>query len=462
MEMAGSWTVALVALAGAALVALAAYFAVRRAGGDGGELSAERDARVSAEGRAASLEEAVRRLEKDERETAAELDALRGRLDAEREKTSELQRDLATLKVERSKDAERAEHQIAELKAAREAMTKEFRLLAEEVMAKHGQTFKQQNREQIEGLLNPLRQKIVEFQQGMTDAQKEAATGRATLAEQIRMLNERSGEMTRETLNLTRALKGRTQTQGAWGEMILSTILEKSGLREGEEYTTQQSETVEDGRRLRPDVVVNLPNDHKIIVDSKVSLVAFEEFVNAEDEAQRTAALKRHVDSLRGHIRDLSAKDYSRIAGVTPDYVIMFVPIEGAFAAALESAPDLTGFAIGQNITIATPTTLITLLRTVANLWQVERQQKNAEEIASRAGLLYDKFEGFVADMARVRKGLDSATQAHDQAMNKLSTGRGNLVNQAETLRQLGAKTKKRLPDELVEDAIAPELLEGD
>lgn len=244
--------------------------------------------------------------------------------------------------------------------------------------------------------------------------------------------------------------------------MILSTILEKSGLREGEEYATQQSETMEDGRRLRPDVVVNLPNDHKIIVDSKVSLVAFEEYVNAEDDTARAAALRRHVDSLRGHIRDLSGKDYSRIAGMTPDYVIMFVPIEGAFAAALESAPDLTGFAIGQNITIATPTTLITLLRTVANLWQVERQQKNAEDIADRAGKLYDKFEGFVVDMAKIRKGLDSATQAHDQAMGKLSTGRGNLVNQAETLRQLGAKTKKRLPDELIEDAIAPELLEGD
>ncbi|PJK29686.1 DNA recombination protein RmuC [Minwuia thermotolerans] len=462
MDMAGIGPVAAVALAAAVLVAVAAYLAVRRAASGNGDAAAERDARIAAEGQAARLEEAVRRLEADEREAREATAKLEARLEAERNRAGTLERDLATLRVERQKDAERAEQQIAELKDAREAMTKEFRLLAEEVMAKHGQTFRQQNREQIEGLLNPLRQKIVEFQQGMTHAQQEAATGRATLAEQIRMLSERSGEMTRETLNLTRALKGRTQTQGAWGEMILSTILEKSGLREGEEYATQQSETMEDGRRLRPDVVVNLPNDHKIIVDSKVSLVAFEEFVNAEDEAGRAAGLKRHVDSLRGHIRDLSSKDYSRIAGVTPDYVIMFVPIEGAFAAALETAPDLTGFAIGQNITIATPTTLITLLRTVANLWQVERQQKNAEEIASRAGLLYDKFEGFVSDMSRIRKGLDSATQAHDQAMGKLSTGRGNLVNQAETLRQLGAKTKKRLPDELIEDAIAPELLEQD
>jgi len=335
-------------------------------------------------------------------------------------------------------------------------MTREFRELADQVLKGHATNFKQQNREQIEGLLTPLRQKIVEFHTGMTNAQVQAAAGQAALKQQIESLQKHSTEMTQETLNLTRALKGKTQTQGAWGEMILATILEKSGLREGEEFSTQQSETIDSGERLRPDVVVNLPNDHKIIIDSKVSLVAFEAYVNAETEAEQAVALKRHVESLRQHIRGLSSKDYTRITGATTDYVIMFVPIEGAFAAALQESPDLTGFAIAQNITMATPTTLITLLRTVGSLWQVERQQKNAEDIASRAGLLYDKFAGFVDDVRDVGRHLDRASKAQQAAVGKLIDGRGNLINQATELKSLGAKTtKKDLPQEMVEAAAA-------
>lgn len=462
MEMAGSWTVLIVALAGAVLVALAAYAAIRRSTGGGAELEAAREARLEAEGRAARLEETVRLLKEREGKADAEIADLKARVDAERERANRLERDLATLKVERENDAERAEQQIKELTEARAAMTKEFRLLAEEVMTKHGQAFKQQNREQLDGLLTPLRQQITEFHNNMTEARRQAAAGEATLKEQIRLLSDDGAKMRQEAANLTRALKGETQVRGAWGEMILSTILEKSGLRPGEEFVTQESETLADGSRLRPDAIVNLPGGRRIIIDSKVSLTAYEKYVNAADEAERLAHLRQHVAAVKTHVRQLSEKDYTQISGITPDYVILFVPIEGAFAAALEGDPELTVEALNRNITLASPTSLITLLRTVANLWQVDRQQKNAEDIADRAGKLYDKFEGFVGDMSKIRRGLDAATQAHDQAMGKLATGRGNLVNQAEMLRQLGAKTKKRLPEELIEDAVSPELLDGD
>ncbi|WP_416896367.1 MAG: DNA recombination protein RmuC [Minwuia sp.] len=446
------WQVVLAAGAAALLVGIALWLAVRRSLDGRSALDAAETARREAEGRAERLDEAVRRLEVekagDEKAFREQVD----RLQEARDQISAQAREIATLTIEKQKDAEHAEARIRELGEAREKMSKEFRLLAEEVMEKHGQTFKQQNREQLDVLLNPLRQKIVEFQTGMTDAQKQAAAGRAQLSEQIRHLSEHSSRMTQETVNLTRALKGRAQTQGAWGEMVLATILEKSGLREGEEYVTQQSETI-DGQRLRPDVVINLPNDHKIIVDSKVSLVAFEEFVNAENDELRDAALKRHVTSMRAHVNELAKKDYSRISGQTLDYEIMFVPIEAAVSAALQADPALTAFAIEKNIAIATPTNLMMALRTVGGLWQVERQQKNAEQIADRAGKLYDKFEGFVSDMTLIGTHLERAQKAHGEAVGKLAGGSGNLVRQAEMLKDLGARTKKTLPQELVDRA---------
>ncbi|WP_417514935.1 DNA recombination protein RmuC [Minwuia sp.] len=450
------WQFAVTGLIAGCVVAVAVYLAMRRTGGHRQALSQAEEARRNAENRSASLDEAVRRLEADLAAQGQRSDALAARLDEARDALAVREREMATLVERREREAEAATQRIQELTNAREAMTKEFRLLAEEVMSKHSQTFKQQNREQLDGLLNPLRQKIVEFQIGMTDAQKQAAEGRARLAEQIRHLSEHSTRMTEETVNLTRALKGDSQVRGAWGEMVLTRILEISGLRQGEEFTTQESETLDDGSRLRPDAIVNLPGDRRLVIDSKVSLVAYEKYANADSEAERMACLRDHVTAMKTHIRQLSGKDYTRLSGLTPDYVIMFVPIEGAFAAALEAEPDLTATALHQNITLAAPTTLITILRSVSHLWQVDRQQKNAEEIASRAGLLYDKFEGFVGDMARVRKGIDDAAQAHDKAMNKLSTGRGNLVSQAESLRLLGAKTKKALPTDLVEDAGVP------
>lgn len=447
------WQPLIIAGGAALIVAIAAFLALRGQRGAASGLAAAETARREAELENARLAESVRAAEARNQTLAAQFDEQARRLEEAREMTAAQARELATLNERMEREAQHAEARVRELTEAREKMSREFKVLAEEVMSKHSQTFKQQNREQLDGLLNPLRQKIVEFQSGMTDAQKQAAEGRARLSEQIRHLSEHSSRMTEETVNLTRALKGEAQVRGAWGEMVLTRILEASGLREGEEFVTQESETLEEGGRLRPDAIVNLPGGRRLIVDSKVSLVAYEQHVNAEDDASRAARLREHVTAMKTHVKQLSEKDYTRITGITPDYVIMFVPIEGAFAAALEAEPDLTETALRQNITLAAPTTLMTLLRSVAHMWQVDRQQKNAEEIASRAGLLYDKFEGFVSDMASIETHLGRATKAHNDAMNKLSTGRGNLVSQTEDLRRLGAKAKKRLPDELIEEA---------
>lgn len=263
--------------------------------------------------------------------------------------------------------------------------------------------------------------------------------------------------MSTETKALTRALKGKSQTQGAWGEMVLARILEQSGLREGEEYVTQESHATEDGGRLRPDVVVNLPEGRRIVIDSKVSLTAFEEHVNAEEEAVRAGALARHVASLRGHVRGLGEKAYqTNVAGAGLDYVIMFVPIEGAFAAALGEDPDLTGFAAEKNVAILTPTTLMLALRTIANVWQVDRRNRNAEKIAERAGLLYDKFAGFVDDLQKIGGRIQDTRVAWDRAMGKLAQGNGNLLRQVEQLKTLGARTTKALPTDLADDDAPP------
>jgi DNA recombination protein RmuC len=259
--------------------------------------------------------------------------------------------------------------------------------------------------------------------------------------------------MTSETRNLTLALRGEAQTQGAWGEMILSTILQRSGLREGEEYVTQESHATDEGVRLRPDVIVNLPDDNRIVIDSKVSLSAFTDYVNDGDPVSKAEHLARHVASMHSHIKGLSRKEYHRVTGL--DFVIMFVPIEGALAAALQDDPELTSFAAEHNVAIGTPTTLMLALRTVANVWHVERRNKNAEAIAERAGKLYDKFVGFSVDMQALGEQLAKARRAYDDALGKLSTGSGNLVRQTEMLKALGAKTSKALPLELAADAQA-------
>ena len=331
----------------------------------------------------------------------ATLDA---RLAAKSDEILRLEKDFGILREDQSglrKEKDKAETDLATaaqaLKHAKEdaekqaeILTTQFRALSAEMLEKHGNTLKSQNKEQIEGLLKPLREKIVDFERGLTDRHTQASAQNAALKEQLSQLGKLNKTMVDEASNLTRALKGESQTQGAWGEMILETILQRTGLREGIEYDSQASSTDAEGRRLRPDIVVNLPDGERIIVDSKVSLTAFEKFVNAEDEKEKQQALAAHVSSLRAHIDELAKKDYTGAVGSRLDYVIMFVPIEGALAVALNADAELTGKAIERNVAIATPTTLMTMLKTVSAMWGIERQHQNAEEIAKRAGLLYD------------------------------------------------------------------------
>ena len=404
--------------------------------------------------KAAFLEEksaAADALRKDLERTAAARDDTSKELGDLRSRHAKLQETLD--QVTRQSD-----EKLALLAEARETMAKEFKVLAEDVMKRHGESFTRQNKEQVDAILAPLRDKLAEFQQGLQTAHTESARERATLKEQIRALTESSAKMNLETHNLTRALKGEAQAQGAWGEMILSTILERSGLREGEEYIAQESHLNEDGQRLRADVVVNLPNGQRIVIDSKVSLTAFEAFVNAETDVERTARLRAHLVSMRTHIRTLASKDYQAVTGSALDYVIMFVPIEGALAAALQEDPAITSFAAESNVAIATPTTLMMALRTVANVWQVERRNRNAEAIADRAGRIYDKFVGFLGDMEDLGSRLNKARESYDCALGKLSSGRGNLVRQVEQLREMGAKTSKALSQNLLEEVSSPAL----
>ncbi|MES1158831.1 MAG: DNA recombination protein RmuC [Terricaulis silvestris] len=335
---------------------------------------------------------------------------------------------------------------------AQDTLTNQFSVLANQLMSRHGETFAKQNKEQIDGLLEPMRVKMMELQQGLQAAQVESAKERAALGEQIKGLTAVSATMTSETTNLVRALKGKSQTQGAWGEMVLATLLEKSGLRAGEEYHKQVSQQNEEGRRLRPDVIVNLPGGQNIVLDSKVSLVAFEAHVNSEVDEQRETHLRKHVESVRAHIKLLGDKEYQQLNGGGLDYVVMFVPIEGAWSVAVNEAPDLILFAAEHNVTVATPTTLMMSLRTVNSIWKIERRNANAELIADRAGKLYTKLVSFLKDFEQIGSRLVQATESYQGAFSKLSSGPGNLVWQVETLKGLGARTSKTIPAALLGD----------
>jgi len=352
----------------------------------------------------------------------------------------------ATLRETLTQERTQAEEKLRLLTEAKAQMSREFQHLAAAVTEQHGETFKRQNKEQIDALLSPLREKLGEFQTGLQTAHKESAAERATLGEQIRQVLQQGDRMTAETTNLTRALKGKSQTQGAWGKMILVSILERSGLIKDLHYFVQESVENDEGRRLRPDAKVKLPGAPHLVIDAKVSLVAFEAHVNAETEEDRATQLDNHLRSLRTHIATLASKDYHAATGSEVDYVIMFVPIEGALSAALSHDPELTGHAIESGVTIATPTTLMIALRTVANVWRIDNRNKNAELIAAEAGRLYDKFVGFVDDMKGLGARLTQAQSTYDTAMHKLSNGQGNLMARAEHLKRRGAKTAKSLP----------------
>jgi len=354
------------------------------------------------------------------------------------ERNAELLAQVAALNARMAEQMAQAQASEARFMAARQQMTDEFKAIAGDVLKNQSETFTRQNREQVDTLLKPLNEKIVEFQTNMIK-------DRSAMGEQIRALYESNIQITTEANNLTRALKGNSQSQGAWGEMILSTILERSGLREGEQFITQQSHTGEDGSRVRTDVEVLMPNNDRLVIDSKVSLNAFEAYTSSGED-DRAAHLQAHITSIRTHIRTLGEKSYHRHAGSKMDYVMMFVPIESALATAIQADPKLVEDGMARGVMLTTPTTLMTVLRTVRNVWDIEKRHQNAEEIAARAGSLYEKVAGFLGTMDKLGANLDRAQQSFAQARDQLSLGKGNVVRQVEMLRELGAKSGKPLP----------------
>ncbi|MFS4483206.1 DNA recombination protein RmuC [Hyunsoonleella sp. 2307UL5-6] len=340
-----------------------------------------------------------------------------------------------------------------ELETRQEQLRKDFELLANKILEEKSNKFTEQNKENIKNILSPLQEKIQGFEKKVEASQKESISMHSALKEQLLGLKDLNQQMTKEATNLTRALKGDSKMQGNWGELVLERVLEKSGLEKDREYFVQQSFTRDDNSRVMPDVVLHLPDGKKMIIDSKVSLTDYERLVNADDD-QKITFLKAHVSSIKRHVDQLSEKNYQDLYDIeSPDFVLMFIPIEPAFAVAINEDNTIYNKAFEKNIVIVTPSTLLATLRTIDTMWNNEKQQRNAIEIARQAGALYDKFEGLVKDLTGVGKKIDAAKTDYSSAMNKLVDGRGNLITSVEKLKKMGAKAKKSLPEAIIKRA---------
>ena len=349
---------------------------------------------------------------------------------------------------------ERNKEQKEEVEKLQEKFTKEFENLANKILEEKSSKFTEQNKENMKNILSPLQEKIQLFEKKVDDTHKESIDYHAALRQQIIGLSEMNAQMSKETLNLTKALKGDSKMQGNWGELVLERVLEKSGLEKDREYYVQQSHTAVDGNRVFPDVVINLPDGKKMIVDSKVSLTAYEKYINEEDDSLKTSYLKEHVSSIKRHVEQLGEKNYQDLYEIeSPDFVLLFIPIEPAFAMALNEDTTLYNKAFEKNIVIVTPSTLLATLRTIDSMWANQKQQENAMEIARQAGALYDKFQGFVEDLIKIGKKIDESKIEYGAAMNKLVEGKGNLITSVEKLKKMGAKAKKALPESILKRA---------
>jgi DNA recombination protein RmuC len=354
----------------------------------------------------------------------------------------------ATSDEERKSSAEK----LKLLEQAKHDLSKEFENLANRIFDEKSEKFTKLNKSTVDLTVNPLREQIKEFKERVEFVYDKESKDRQSLLSEIGHLKNLNNQISQDAVNLTKALKGESKTQGNWGEVVLEKVLEESGLRKGHEYQTQTSFVDDDGRRKAPDVVVHLPDSKDIVIDSKVSLTDYERYCSEDDEGLRKAHLKAHVSSIKTHIKQLSTKSYEQLEGVkTLDFVLLFIPIEAAFLSAFEQDPELFRDAYERNIIVVSPTTLLATLRTIQSIWRYERQSKNAEEIASQAGKLYDQIALLSSSMLDVGKHIDNAHKAHEKAVNQLSSGRGNLLGRAEKLEMLGAKTKKTLPKTLID-----------
>ncbi len=360
------------------------------------------------------------------------------------------------IRLEAALDSERKQGlgRIESLNEAKEALTSQFKNLANEILEDKSKRFTEQNVTNLDALLKPLQAKLSEFKEQINTSYSNEARERFALKNEIERLANLNLRMSDETRSLTHALKGDSKVQGNWGELVLESILESSGLRKGEEYLVQDSHTQTDGSRLQPDVVVKLPEGRSIVVDSKVSITAYSRHAEASDPVIAEQELAAHIQSLRQHIQGLSSKNYSSLYGIgSVDFVLMFVPIEPAFLLALKTAPNLYQEALSKNIVLVCPSTLMATLRTVAHLWRQEHQNRNALEIAKQCGALYDKFVGFVDDLEKLGQRLDQAQTSYHDAFNKLKSGKGNLIRTAEKVRELGVKPSKTISAPLIESS---------
>ncbi|SNR35802.1 DNA recombination protein RmuC [Lutibacter flavus] len=345
----------------------------------------------------------------------------------------------------------------AEVEKLQEKFTKDFELLANKILEEKSSKFTEQNQENIQRILNPLQEKIQTFEKKVEDTHKESIDYHAALRQQIVGLKDLNLQMSKETVNLTKALKGDSKTQGNWGELVLERVLEKSGLEKDREYFVQQSFVNDEGKRILPDVVIHLPDNKKMVIDSKVALTAYEQYVNADNDNEKEKFIKEHVNSLKRHIEQLSEKKYEDIYKIeSPDFVLLFIPIEPAFAVALNADNQLYNKAFEKNIVIVTPTTLLATLRTIDSMWNNEKQQRNAIEIAIQAGRLYDQFINLTEDLIKVGNQLRTVQGSYDTSMKKL-TGAGNLIKKVDKLKKLGAKGTKNFNDKLLERALEDE-----
>ena len=394
-----------------------------------------------------NLRASLTRIQQESETQTTELRALR------------TERDLAiqnAIRLEAELDSERKQGlgRIESLNEAKEALTSQFKNLANEILEDKSKRFTEQNAANLDALLKPLQTKLTEFKEQVSNSYGNEARERFALKSEIERLANLNLRMSDETRSLTQALKGDSKVQGNWGELVLESILESSGLRKGEEYLVQDSHTLTDGSRLQPDVVVKLPEGRSLVVDSKVSITAYARHAETTDPLVAEQELAAHIQSLRQHIQGLSSKNYSALYGLgSVDFVLMFVPIEPAFLLALKTAPNLYQEALAKNIVLVCPSTLMATLRTVAHLWRQDHQNRNALEIAKQCGTLYDKFVGFVDDLEKLGQRLDQAQSSYHDAFNKLKTGKGNLIRTAEKVRELGVKPSKAIAAPLLDSA---------
>lgn len=403
---------------------------------------------------ATAMEERISSLlnEKSEKEHLHE--QLENQIENLRMEIQELHMDIVKKEATLEHADEKLKAQQEDITKLQEKFSKDFEILASKILEEKSSKFTERNKENMEQILNPLQDKIKSFEKKVEDTHKESIEKQSALRQQILGLKELNEQMSKDAVNLTKALKGDSKKQGDWGELQLETILEKAGLQKDVHFSTQDGYRDEEEKLKKPDLIINLPDNKHLIIDSKVSLTGYERFFSAENEIDENSGLKNHIQSIQKHIKELGTKNYSDLYGInSPDYVIMFVPIEPALMIALQQDQDLYLQALDKNVVMVSTSTLLATLTTVASIWKQEDQKRNVIEIARQAGALYDKFEGLVQDLIKVGKQLNASQEGYKSAMNKLTEGKGNLISRVEKLKTLGAKTKKALPQNLLERA---------